>query len=150
MPESTSGLAGMPYVAMSVAFDERMLIFSEKHTLFGMNAYLAVQRVLGSLCLLNLQPPERGLGLLGLVRPLNILPGNDRRYSGASIHNPTRPTVASREHRKDSKVLRSASLCCAPLMHWHADQSGRTFLQIKRPCLTYLSLVARNQRPLPQ
>ena len=106
--------------------------------------------VLGSLCLLNLQPPERGLGLLGLVRPLNILTGNDRRYSGASIHNPTRPTVTSREHRKDSKVLRSASLCCAPLMHWHADQSGRTFLQIKRPCLTYLSLVARNQRAHPQ
>ena len=76
--------------------------------------------VLGSLCLLNLQPPERGLGLLGLVRPLNILPGNDRRYSGASIHNPARPTVASREHRKESKVLCSACLCCAPLMHWHA------------------------------
>ena len=33
----------------------------------------------GSLCLLNLQPPERGLGLLGLVRPLKMLPGNDRR-----------------------------------------------------------------------
>ena len=43
--EPTSGIAGMPYVAMSVAFDERMLIFSEKHTLFGMNGYLAVQRV---------------------------------------------------------------------------------------------------------
>ena len=38
----------MPYVAMSVAFDERMLIFSEKHTLFGMNGYLAVQRVCDS------------------------------------------------------------------------------------------------------
>jgi len=32
-PESTSGIAGMPCVTMSVAFDERMLIFSEKHTL---------------------------------------------------------------------------------------------------------------------
>ena len=43
--ESTSGLAGMPCVAMSVAFDDPLLIFSEKQRFFGMNAYLAVQRV---------------------------------------------------------------------------------------------------------